>query len=53
MSFSMETEIKNKLAFLNVEIIDKHAKFTITINCKPTFRGVYCNFYYFFDFCKR
>ena len=44
MSFSMEREKKNKLFFLDVEIIRKQGKFATTIYRKPTFAGVYSNF---------
>ena len=44
MSFSMETEKKNKLSFLEVEIIRHQGKFATTISRKPTFSGVYSNF---------
>ena len=44
MSFSMETEKKNKLSFLDVEIIREQDKFTTTIDRKPTFSGAYSNF---------
>ena len=44
MSFSMETEKKNKLSFLDVEIIREQDKFTTTIYRKPTFSGVYSSF---------
>ena len=43
MSFSTETERKNKLSFLDVEIIRKQGKFTTTVNRKPFFSGVYSN----------
>ena len=40
----METEKKNKLFFLDVEIILEQGKFTTAIYRKPTFSGVYSNF---------
>ena len=43
MSFSTETERKNKLSFLDIEIIRKQSKFTTTVYRKPTFSGVYSN----------
>ena len=43
MSFSMETERKNKFYFLDVEVIGAQGKFTTTIYRKPTFSGVYRN----------
>ena len=44
MSFSMETEKKYKLYFLNVEIICKQGKFTAAVYRKPTLGGVHSNF---------
>ena len=44
ISFSMEAENRNKLSFLNVEVILGRGKFTTTIYRKPTFNGIYCNF---------
>ena len=44
MSFAMETEIENKLSFLDVELICELGKFTTTIYRKPTFSSVYSNF---------
>ena len=43
MSFSMETERKNKFSFLDIEVIRAQGKFTATIYRKPTFSGVYSN----------
>ena len=44
MSFSMETERRNKFSFLDIEVICKQGKFSTTIYRKPTFSGVYSNF---------
>ena len=44
MSFSMETERKNKFFFLDIEVIRKQSIFSTTIYRKPTFSGVYSNF---------
>ena len=44
MSFSIETEKKKRLFFLDIEIIRKQGKFTITVSCKHTFSGVYSTF---------
>ena len=44
MSFSTETENKNKLSFLDVRITCKQGKFTTTVYQKLTFKGVYSNF---------
>ena len=40
----MKTEKRNKLSFLDTEIICEQGKFTTAIYRKPTFSGVYSNF---------
>ena len=40
----MDTEKGKKLLFLDVEVIYKQDKLTITVYCKPTFSGIYSNF---------
>ena len=53
MSFSMETERKNKFSFFDIEVIRKQGKFSTTVYRKPTFSGVYSNFESFLPFvCK-
>ena len=44
MSFSMETERKNKFSFLDIEVIREQGKFSSTIYRKRTFSCVYSNF---------
>ena len=44
----MDTERQNKFSFFDIEGICKQVKFSTTIYCKPTFRGVYSSFESFF-----
>ena len=44
MSFTIETEQKNKLSFLDVNVIREQGEFIISVYRKPTFSGVYTHF---------
>ena len=44
MSFTIETEEKNKISFLNVKVIREQGKFTTSVYQKSTFSGVYTHF---------
>ena len=44
MKFSIETEIKKSLSFLNVKMFRENNKFVASVFRKETFSGVYTNF---------
>ena len=51
MSFSVERERKNKISFLDVEVIRNQDKFSATIYRKPTFSDVYSTYESSFTLC--
>ena len=44
MPFTIETDQRNKISFLDVNVIREQGKFTTSVNRKPTFSGVYSHF---------
>ena len=44
MSFTIETEQKNKISFLDVNVIREQGEFITSVYGKPTFSGVYTHF---------
>ena len=44
MPFTIETDQRNKMSFLDVDVIREQGKFTTSVNRKPTFSGVYSHF---------
>ena len=44
MSFSIETQQKNTISFLDVNVVREHGKFVTCVQRKPTFSGVYTHF---------
>ena len=44
MPFTIETDQRNKMSFLDVNVIREQGKFTTSVNRKPTFSGVYSHF---------
>ena len=44
MSFTIETEQKNKISFLDVNVIREQGEFITSVYRKPTFSGVYTHF---------
>ena len=45
INFSSEIKMNNSLKFLNIKIIRKNNKFTISVYRKPTFSIIFTNFY--------
>ena len=44
MSFTIETEQKNKISFLDANVIREQGEFITSVHRKPTFSGVYIHF---------
>ena len=44
MSFTIETEQKNKTSFVDVKVIRENGKFITSFYQEPTFSGVYIHF---------
>ena len=44
MPFTIETDQRNKISFLDVNVIREQGKFTTSVSQKPTFSGVYSHF---------
>ena len=44
MPFTIETDQRNKISFLDVNVIREQGKFTTSVSRKPTFSGVYSHF---------
>ena len=44
MPFTIETDQRNKMSFLDVNVIREQGKFTTSVNRKPTFSGAYFHF---------
>ena len=47
ISFTIESEKQNRMAFLDVKIIREDETLTTSVYCKPTFSGVHTHFDFF------